>query len=68
MSTLTILYKHILANASKALNLPAIEDETQVRRQSKIFNQHFEIDQVSRYLENCSGLSARSSNRTQTHH
>ncbi|KAF8798193.1 hypothetical protein BYT27DRAFT_7123978 [Phlegmacium glaucopus] len=30
MSTLTILYKRILANASKASNLPAIEDETQI--------------------------------------
>jgi len=30
MSTLTILYKRILANASKASNLPEIEDETQV--------------------------------------
>ena len=31
MSTLSILYKRILANASKVSNLPAIEDETQVR-------------------------------------
>jgi hypothetical protein len=65
MSTLTILYKRILANASKVLNLPAIEDETQVRY-SEISDSILTLKCY--VLETCRGLPARPSNLTQTYH